>query len=78
MAELSRRAQRILLAAADGCERWRADLGCPQRWDPLAFVDLCAAAEADAGSPLWHAACRIQWEEMILLLGATCRDAYGE
>jgi hypothetical protein len=78
MAELSRRAHRILLGAKFVGERWRAELGCPQRWDPLAFVDLCAAAEADAGSPLWHAACRIQWQEMILLLGATCRDAYGD
>lgn len=78
MDELSRRAGQILDAAADAGGRWRTRLGAPHRWDPGAFVDLCEAASAEPGSALERAARRIQWHEMILLLGATCRDAYSE
>jgi hypothetical protein len=76
--ELSRRADRILRDAAETGERWRTRLGSPESWDSLAFVDLCEASATESRSALPSPARRIQWDEMILLLGATCGDAYSE
>lgn len=78
MGELSRRADGILRDAAEAGERWRTRLGAPVRWDSLAFVNLCEASATESRSALQAAARRIQWEEMILLLGATCHDAYSQ
>lgn len=44
-------------------------------WDPIAFVDLCAEAEKEPGSPLEEALRRLQLVEMTLLLASSYRDA---
>jgi hypothetical protein len=44
-------------------------------WDPFAFVDLCAAAENDQELKGWCEA--VQYEEMLLLLEHSYREAAG-
>jgi hypothetical protein len=44
-------------------------------WNPLAFVDLCAAAADSTDETFVGAAERIQYEEMLQLLCATAADA---
>lgn len=65
------------LSAATGSlaaklERWRDRLVSDGRWDPLAFVDLCAAAGTDAELKPWCE--QVQFEEMLLLLDSTIRE----
>jgi len=57
--------------------RWRDRLQPGSKWDPLAFVDLCEICAADETSDLAYAARRIQYIEMSLLMGATCRQSGG-
>ncbi|WP_145367131.1 hypothetical protein [Maioricimonas rarisocia] len=54
---------------------WSGRLGCPDRWDPFAFVDLCQEVSGDPESRLAAAAREIQWNEMLLLLVQSWRDA---
>ncbi|MEW4527800.1 hypothetical protein [Maioricimonas sp. JC845] len=54
---------------------WSDRLGCPDRWDPFAFVDLCQEVSRDPSSPLAAVAREIQWNEMLLLLVQSWRDA---
>ncbi len=66
------------LSAATGSlaatlERWRDRLVSRGHWDPLAFVDLCAAAETDAELNEW--CMQVQFEEMLLLLESTIRES---
>jgi len=76
-AELPRHASAILAnAEGDDCARWRSRLLTSDRWDPLAFVDLCEQFASSEDSPLGQAARRIQWVEMLLLLRSTCEDAF--
>ena len=66
------------LSAATGSlaatlERWRDRLVSRGHWDPLAFVDLCAATETDAELKEW--CMQVQFEEFLLLLEATIRES---
>ena len=56
-------------------ERWKSRLTTNSGWDPFAFVDLCEEAESDA--QLRHWCERVQYEEMLLLLESSARDAIG-
>jgi hypothetical protein len=57
--------------------RWRDRLQPGSNWDPFAFVDLCEECAADESADLAHAARRIQYVEMSLLMGMTCRSCGG-
>ncbi len=57
--------------------RWRDRLQPGSKWDPFAFVDLCEECAADETTDLAHAARRIQYIEMSLLMGVTCRQCGG-
>ncbi|WP_010587408.1 hypothetical protein [Schlesneria paludicola] len=53
-------------------ESWRGMLLPQGKWDPFAFVDLCAAAEHDNETRAW---CEVvQYDEMVVLLESTARD----
>jgi hypothetical protein len=54
---------------------WKKRLGTSGRWDPTAFVDLCQATSRAGDEELAQAARRIQWAEMLLLLGQTAQAA---
>lgn len=56
---------------------WQRRLKGTGAWDPLAFVDLCAACADQEESALGRAARQIQAAEMELLIAATYRDASG-
>ena len=75
--ELARSVERQLSAAtgslAATLDRWRDRLVSRGHWDPLAFVDLCAAAETDAALKEWCG--QVQFEEMLLLLESTMRES---
>jgi hypothetical protein len=58
--------------------RWRDRLQPGAKWDPFAFVDLCEECAADETTDLAYAARRIQYIEMSLLMGATCRQCGGD
>ena len=45
---------------------WKSRLVKGDKWDPFAFVDLCAAAEANENLSSWCQ--QLQYEEMLLLL----------
>ncbi len=76
--ELAERADGVLRDSSLAVQKaWRTRLGLPGGWDAFAFVDLCEQAAGDPSGALDHAARRIQWEEMHLLLRHTCRDAFG-
>jgi hypothetical protein len=54
-------------------KNWSDRLISGGQWDPLAFVDLCEAAEADVELRQW---CEVvQFNEMCLLLESTIREA---
>jgi len=53
---------------------WKSRL-LRDRWDPLAFVDLCEAGARDEESPLGLTARKIQWMEMLLLLRLCVRES---
>lgn len=74
-AELALRAHDVLKRelSADS-NKWIKRLGVPDKWDPFAFVDLCSECR-HTNSSLDHAARRIQFEEMLLLMDQTLRDA---
>ncbi|MBS0205191.1 MAG: hypothetical protein JSS49_19990 [Planctomycetes bacterium] len=55
-----------------GLERWRDRLISRGIWDPLAFVDLCEASVGDRALLDWCE--QVQFDEMLLLLEATCRE----
>jgi hypothetical protein len=56
---------------------WRDRLQPGAKWDPFAFVDLCEECAADETTDLAYAARRIQYVEMSLLMGMTCRQCGG-
>ncbi len=70
---------RTVLANCDSedASAWSERLTADGRWDPFAFVDLCALVNQTHDSALVDAAERIQQIEMLLLLGATYADATG-
>ena len=78
-AELATSVERLLAAAtgslAATLARWHDRLVSRGDWDPLAFVDLCAAAESDPELKAWCA--QVQFDEMLLLLESTIRE-FGE
>jgi len=56
-------------------ERWQSRLIGPGGWDPMTFVDVCAAAETD---PQIHGWCElVQWDEMLSLLEVTVGELAG-
>lgn len=57
----------------EGVKRWSEKLVTRGNWDPFAFVDLCEAASGHKSLQEWCA--RVQLDEMLLLLEATCREA---
>ncbi len=77
--ELATAAERRLAedAETETVVSWADRLGVPDRWDPFAFVDLCAEAVRTRESALMRFAQQVQREEMIRLLAATCADALG-
>lgn len=78
-ADLAPRAAEILSAApSEVRQEWSARLLRGSRWDPLAFVDMCAAAAADEDGELGLIARRIQWVEMRLLLKHTAAKVSAE
>ena len=54
-------------------EHWHDRLLSRGHWDPLAFVELCVAAETDAELKEWCG--QVQFEEMLLLLESTMRES---
>lgn len=58
-------------------DHWKSQLTQSSGWDGAAFIDLCQAAERSFDPELTTAAKRIQWAEMLLLLGHTYRQASG-
>jgi hypothetical protein len=67
---------RIALQAdslATTLQRWEPRLVTERGWDPFAFVDLCEAAHTEPALRGWCEA--VQYEEMLLLLESTWRDA---
>lgn len=56
---------------------WRSRLSIPDRWDPFAFVDMCQSCVSATDVAMNRVAKEIQFAEMLLLLGANCRDAIG-
>jgi hypothetical protein len=58
--------------------RWRDRLQPGSKWDPFAFVDLCEVCADDETTDLAYAARRIQYIEMSLLMGVTCRQCGGD
>ena len=57
----------------EGLQRWSDKLVKLGNWDPFAFVDLCEAASGHKLMREWCA--QVQFDEMLLLLEATCREA---
>ncbi|REJ89670.1 MAG: hypothetical protein DWQ34_19310 [Planctomycetota bacterium] len=77
--ELADRAAALLSGVAtDVAGRFQGRLKLSGEWDPFAFVDLCEELAGEEESDAGLVARRIQWEEMLLLLEHTCRDAFGE
>lgn len=77
--ELARRADQVLTATTSAAvQEWRQRLGCPERWNPLAFVDLCEAAQQERGTDLTAVAQTLQRLEMSLLFRQTYRQATGQ
>lgn len=75
---LSIRAAEILDAsAAADAGVWQRRLGCPQGWDPFAFVDFCQHCRSGTDSALTRATEEIQYIEMLLLLKQCFQDARG-
>lgn len=72
--ELARLVERRFSASAvPFAAKWRGTLLPQGKWDPFAFVDLCAIAETDADA---RALCEaIQYDEMLVLLESTAYDA---
>jgi hypothetical protein len=56
---------------------WRDRLQPGSKWDPFAFVDLCEECATDEMTDLACATRRIQYVEMSLLMGLTCRQCGG-
>ena len=74
--ELADRAASIL----ESCESpaaasWQVQLGAPDHWDSMVFVDFCEHCASSTDQKLIAAAEAIQFEEMLLLLESTIRDA---
>lgn len=57
-------------------EPWKGRLIPAGRWDPFAFVDLCAAAENEPELRAWCE--HVQLSEMLLLLEFSYRDAIAD
>ena len=70
----------LLLSQSPGeaADRIQGGLELSGGWNPLAFVDVCEELACEEESEAGLIARRIQWEEMLLLLEHTCRDAFGE
>ena len=66
---------RVTGSLAGQLERWQPRLITAGGWEPLAFVDLCEAAEFDAELRTWCE--EVQFVEMQLLLASTYRAAVG-
>lgn len=75
--ELAKTIERSRPETPDGesITRARSRVVVNDAWDPYAFVDVCAAAEADR--PLKNWCERVQYEEMLLLLQHSYREAAG-
>ncbi len=54
---------------------WKSRLGVTERWDANAFIDLCESAATGRAPELAEAARKIQWAEILLLLGHCTRQA---
>ena len=75
---LQKEADATLASLSDPrADRWRDRLHPGSKWDPFAFVDLCEECAADETTDLACAARRIQYIEMSLLMGMTCRQCGG-
>ncbi len=75
--ELAACASRVLERSSDpSASGWKETL-TEEGWNPAAFVDFCQRCARDEDSMLAANAREIQWQEMLILLDHTWRDATG-
>jgi len=75
-ADLADRVATILESCdSSQAQSWQLQLGAPDSWDSMVFVDLCEHCANSSDASLVAASQAIQFEEMLLLLESTREDA---
>lgn len=72
---LAGRAERLAGEPGSASDKIFRKIASGGKWNPLAFVDACAASEESDDAALAMFLRRIQADEMLLLLWQTCQDA---